>query len=398
MVDFSAEFLQFLKAYAPESAYNDAIAEIPSGGSKEQEKLREALEARKNEIYSRYKDKQAIWASIPEQIRERFGGRVPDEVMLAAEHGEIYTLREMEYNRSLTVSEAREVVKEKYNIKIPEDIVAPAAEALVLTALLSGYSENAAIGLARSRQVREQLRDKALAGTMTAEEKKAWLESRKETKRIIEQDWAQTQPERLLIRLFAKYNNGKISKEELVAKAADLMQKIDTEGRKENLLKYMQKRPIQAKLAHFSIETLNILADKFARSVPALDTQAQMIKLIDNYNQGVVTNLQEQVNTVVRAAKQSGLDLDLTHYGADSRHPMDAELRQRFMISSSINGVKYETLKGDKINLNSDYFRSLPADIQAKITSNELKAAKENTLQSRRSISAKDLRSTFRSS
>ena len=123
---------------------------------------------------------------------------------------------------------------------------------------------------------------------MSEEEKKlwrmAWLQSRKDTINTIKKDFAENQPEKLLLHILGKFNAGKISKDELLPQVADLVQRIDTNERHGNLLEYLQTERIQAKIGKFKPETLDILANSVLSKVPKAGKTQTMEKIQSKFS------------------------------------------------------------------------------------------------------------------
>ena len=385
MVDFSGNFQEFLKRYN-----SDAYQKIKDDKTPE-----EVL----NRIYNEYVSTFETWEKIPQILRDRYG-IVPQDIMDAASRGEIYTLREMEYDPSLkTAADARAQVDQK-RYAMAEDIVVPAAAAVFTAAVVAGYSAEAANELARNRQFRESLKERAASGSLTPEEKTLWHQSREKDAETIKKDWIKNQPEKMLIHLFTKLNRHPERKDKYLSQIADLIQKIETENRQDKLLKYLERPIVQAKLSRFKPEILDLLNDSLLKNVPtdmregylanAVPLKLKLTQLIDADNKGTIVNLQDKVNNLVKEAKQNEIGLDFKNYTAISSHPMSAELRQRLMIACCINNVAYRAPIGDKINLSSDYFKSLPADIQTLVASKEMGLRKKRLLDHGRALAVKE--------
>ena len=391
MVDFSASFKEFLKKYN-----STALAKVEDGNTPP-----DVL----NSIYAEYADTFHTWEKLPVVLRDRYD-IVPQDIMDAAAMGEIETLKKMENDRTLkTAEDARTKVEEEKmgNSKsvIPEDIIAPIAATAFMAAVAEGYSQQASHGLALESQVRDEIWRKAKGRNLTKEESKLIAESRMRTRNIIAKDWAEHQPEKMLIHMFSHLNRNPDKKDELLPKLADLIQKIETEGRQAELLRILQHPASQAKISRFSKETLDLMNSALLKNVPSelqngylansIPIKMKMAELIDSDNSGKATNIQEMINSLVKEAKDNGIGLDFKNYSARSPHPMSADLRQKLMIACCINDVPYRTSMTEKIQINSDYFRSLPSDVQAVVVSKELNLAKGRILSKERVADAKEL-------
>ena len=82
------------------------------------------------------------------------------------------------------------------------------------------------------------------------------------------------------------------------------------------------------------------------------------------------------VNKIVKHAKDKGIKIDLNEFGEKSENPMPLHLRQMFMVACKLNDVEYSPVNGEKINMSSDYVKSLPNDIQAILVAKNMKDAK----------------------
>ncbi len=272
MSDFSASFMEFLKIYNP-SAYDKAN----SDGVKPEELA---------SIYNANIAKYEIWESIPAAIRNRYPGQpVPQDVWEAAQRGEIYTLREMEYDPEIKqVSEAREKVAQEYSM--PADIVSDMAAATFVTALAAGYAMESCHQLALNRQHREDML-KNKPENMTDEEKDAWMKDwlavRQKDFNLIKKDWAEHQPEKLLMHLLSKHNRGRLTTEEtekFPQMIEDLMQKIESpdNNRMQHLLNYIKTPRMQARIGRFNEETMDILTHTVLRKVPETEREQYLAK------------------------------------------------------------------------------------------------------------------------
>lgn len=281
MVDISAQYMEFLKAnYSGVAGRLETLLnENPSGDNPEEiakskAKIDEEIKTLAND--SERVHKFQIWEKVPSILRDRYNGQVPQEVLDAAERDEIYTLRVMEMHPEVKqVNQARDIAQEA-QAKIPSAIANTAAAMVFVSAITSGYSQDASTELANQRLARDALlATKALNPNMSEEEKKlwqlAWLQTRKDTIDTIKRDFAENQPEKMLVHILGKFNAGKLNKDELLPQIADLVQKIDTNERHGNLLEYLQTERIQAKIGKFKPETLDILANSVLNKVPQAD-------------------------------------------------------------------------------------------------------------------------------
>lgn len=287
--DFSPEFRRYLE-YMGKMPAEDATPE--------------AL----NSVYAANSGRFEIWNKLPEALKERYKGSVPPDVMEAAARDEYLTLREMEYHPEIKNAEdARTKVEERYDI--PADITSKVAKAAFIGAVVAGYSRAACAELALNSQIRENLADKARSNTLSEEEKKIWEQTRRDDFSIIKKDWTETAPEKLLIHVLSDFNRGKLKQEEVVPMIADLVQKIHNDGRSQQLLDYMKKAPIQAKLSHFKDEVLNVLEAGALPKITEVQQQQSLRTLASNIREQAEKRKIQQTNIPTEAIRQqlSGL-------------------------------------------------------------------------------------------
>lgn len=364
MNGFDDEFMEFLRTNHPtdylKACDNDVKPETLS------------------RIFSDYSSYFSTWVKVPQSIRDAFQGKLPVEIMELAAQGKIDDLRRIEAHKP---PEDKSV----YIPPAPEEVM---ATEIFAAAFLAGYSEAAAYTLAQNHLFRESLREKALAGTLTEEEKRSWRLSRESDKKTIEKDWNEVQPEKMLIHLYAKFNRGHIKEDELMPRVVALMQKIEEHHRHEHLLAYIKSRPIQRKLAHFREEVLASLSQTVMHDIvielperglrDKLSQHSQIRRLIDTANDTGGNVLTAQISDFVKNLKNSGEKLDLRSFGNDSAHPMPESLQQMFMVACCVHKVPYLSADGKKINPTDDFIKSLPQDIQSLVISREAEQAQNS--------------------
>ncbi|MBP5216153.1 MAG: hypothetical protein J6039_06355, partial [Alphaproteobacteria bacterium] len=128
---------------------------------------------------------------------------------------------------------------------------------------------------------------------------KACAESRQADVKTIQKDWTENSPEKLLFHVLSDYNRGKLSKEEVTPMIADLMQKIDNEGRHEQLMEYMKQVPIKAKLSHFKDEVLTLLE---TAAIPKAQEAPQQQQSLRTLAENIRTEQQNRQNRAPRAS------------------------------------------------------------------------------------------------
>lgn len=370
MEKFDDNFLEFLKAYEPSDFYK-----VVSGDAKP-----EVL----NHIYDDHKRKFAAWLKVPPPLRYEYGGRVPDEILAYAENGNIQALRNIARDRPANYSPELEKAIPNYIPPTPAEL---ALTATFITAINAGYNQDTSKELALNHDIREQLSNEAKKQkrNLNDEERKLWQETRRKDKDAIKRDWAQNQPEKMLLRLFREYNKGKIEQKEFLPQVADLMQKIENNNRQEHLLKLLHSPRFQARLALFRPEVLDTLSQAILKVLPEeektkylqkdISLDAPINYLIQRDGKGD-KNTAPVVNKIVKHAKDKGIKIDLNEFGEKSENPMPLHLRQMFMVACKLNDVEYSPVNGEKINMSSDYVKSLPNDIQAILVAKNMKDAK----------------------
>ena len=305
-------YMEFLKANYPDVAGRletlrdtNPTGDNPEEIAKAKAKLEEEFNAIANN--SERRNSFQIWEKVPYALRARYDGKVPPDIMEAAERDEYYVLREMEYHpEKRNVAEVRAEVEDKYANTFPQDILDMAVKAAVTAeviagikstyaaAKVAGYTDASSTALARhyleGQQLEKEgaaiLKDKNISEAERREKYKEWVRTVKvshdqEKANIILRDWGgdaergipANQPEKLLVHALGKYNRGKMDKDDLVALLAKYQ--LDINGRQPQLLEYLQRDNIQAKLGHFKDETLDLLSDYVLNKLP--DTERDNI-------------------------------------------------------------------------------------------------------------------------
>lgn len=305
-MEIESLYMEFLKANYPDVASRlETLRDTnPTGANQEEiDKAKAKLEEEFNAIAndSERKNRFQIWEKVPPALRARYDGKIPPDIMEAAERDEIYVLREMEYHpEKRNVAEVRAEVEEKYGNTFPQEIldyaikgafaaeIIASAKSAYASARVAGYTESSSLDLARhymDGQALEQegaaiLADKNLSETERREKYKEWVRKVKvphQQKKhdIIMRDWGgdsargipANQPEKLLIHSLGKFNRGRMDKDDLVALMAKYQ--LNMNGRQEQLLEYLQRGSVQAKLGHFNDETLGLLAHYVLNELPS---------------------------------------------------------------------------------------------------------------------------------
>ena len=226
----------------------------------------------KASIVNRHTSEFDIWKQVPYDVLLHWNGNPPEEIMYAASQG---NLRKLQLD-PFRIKEQDDVFNKDNDTQVSQEALK--ATAVYTIAVEAGYSIPAAMELAREGLVRENLRDKALKNLLSDEERDIWLKSREKTRDIIRKDWAENNPERLLVHIFAKYNRGQISAEELTDTTRELMGRIDASGRHEALLNYLSDERVQRRLSRFDGEVLDALSQTILSNIRLTEEQSQAIQ------------------------------------------------------------------------------------------------------------------------
>ncbi len=318
-MDITSQYMEFLSKNYPDIAgrLGTLMSETPTGNTPEEiEKAKAQID---EEIKTLANDservhKYEVWEKVPSILRDRYDGRVPPEIMEAAERDEIYVLREMEYHpEKRNVDEVRAEVEDKYrNIIAPEDIIQASliAQGIFSGAIVAGYMAENAADLARCRMQSDDLSSQLENPNLTDEEKAAihrqFLALHQSEYNIIKKDWGgdkakgikPNQPEKLLIHVLGKFNAGKMDQKELVAIMADLQPHL--KDRQSELLSYVQRKNIQAKIGHFKDETRDLLAHYVLKELPDISNSEVMEKSFRRSKLGQGLSVAQQAIAVAK--------------------------------------------------------------------------------------------------
>lgn len=227
----------------------------------------------KNSIINKHAHEFEIWKEIPYDVLLHWNGNPPIEIMEAASKGNYrklqldpYFIREDDDTYTTNFEDFHPA---------PEAVVASIAYSVALD---NGYSQDASYGMAEQSMLREVLREKALDNTLTIGEREIWRKSREKTRDIIRKDWAEHTPERLLVHVFAQYDRGKISVSELTDTTRELMGRIDSNGRHDELLKHLSSPWVQRRLSMFSDEVLDALSQTILSNIKLTKEQSEAIQ------------------------------------------------------------------------------------------------------------------------
>lgn len=268
MVDaYDSRFKEFLAAY---QSGHKLLADLNDPNISDEEK--NAKIAANSQLVRKYE----YWSSLPQSIIDAYQGHVPDYILeVAANHDET-ELRLLKENPRMK----QEELEEKARLEYAKDRDAwMAASGAVITASMlasasqpimdAGYNEKTANALGFERAFRDSLAETLKNRPFTKEERRLWLESRRETFRIIREDWIEHHPERYLIHLLKKHDRdlrrGKeISEEDLrmrVQEIANTITRIQSKGRLEHFEEYMNRPFIRRKIELMRPDTIETLLE-----------------------------------------------------------------------------------------------------------------------------------------
>jgi len=239
MADSGEEFLAFLKANCPED-YAKLSAENVS------DKLVTA-------VLFKHSAKFELWRKVPEYIRTKYAGRIPDDIM-----------ERLKTDPHLTDAEIKKIEKdrvdgaENYNNVIEFN----ASDVMVISAVSAsivkrGYSAKAAHELAVTQQTRKKLMYDQSLPLSPEEKKRLWAQSRETDRKTIKKDWIENQPERYAVHMLKKVNAGKISRDEAALQLDSLIKRIKEQDRIDNFRQALAEP--SARYQHYSPETKELL-------------------------------------------------------------------------------------------------------------------------------------------
>jgi len=257
-----SRFKEFLAAY---QSGHKLLADLNDPNLSDAEKS--AKIAANSQLVRKYE----YWSSLPQSIIDAYQGHVPDYILeVAANHNET-ELRLLKENPRMKQEELEEKERQEY---AKEREAWLAASGAVITAAMvasmaqpimdAGYNEKTANALGYERLFRDSMAETLKHRPFTEEERRLWRESRRETFRIIRDDWIEHHPERYLIHILKKYDRdvrrGKeISEEDLrgrMQEIANTIQRIQSKGRLEHFDEYMNRPFIRRKIELMRPETL----------------------------------------------------------------------------------------------------------------------------------------------
>lgn len=223
MADIADDFLTFLKAYFPEDY-----------GKVSRDNVSDSVVV---SVMSKHKDRFNNWLKVPQTIRDEYFGRVPSDILRAAQT-----------DNNLTVDECRDI-EDKRTYNTPSYISDELGDGIVLSddekktilnnamnIMMKGYAFETAVRLSKNAAFRSRMEELEKQGEITHERHmQIRQDSRKDDKKSIKTDWANNQPEKLLINIIKKIDAGKISAVEAIPQAFELYKALKEKGREAEL-------------------------------------------------------------------------------------------------------------------------------------------------------------------
>lgn len=257
MTDTGTEFLNFLKANHPED-YSKLSSDSVS-------------DSLVNAVFSKHRERFETWMKVPEWIRNKYNGRVPEDILAAART-----------DPNLTEAEVKNIENNRPEEKLADmmqnvgftaaDYTAAAIIAKAITD--KGYSTKAAQNLAYTRQIRHKLAADN-PSKLTPEQKKMWCETREYDHKTIKKDWCENQPERMAVHLLKQLNRGKFDKEAALPQLDSLLNKIIQQKREKEFVECL--RSPQGQLKHYTPETKEFLGELIkSHQIPMTPLQKAM--------------------------------------------------------------------------------------------------------------------------
>lgn len=242
MADTGTDFLYFLKANYPED-YGKLASDSVS-------------DSLVNTVFSKHREHFETWMKVPQWIRDKYNGKVPENILEVARTDPNLTdheIKNIERNRP----------NENYSVNLDNlafnisDYASIAAIAQQISQ--KGYSEQSARNLAYARQIRRKLLEDSSIKLTPKQKKQLWLETRQNDQKNIKKDWCENQPERMAIHLLKQLNCGKIDKNQALPQLDILFKKIAEQDHGEALAEQL-KQP-QSRFKHYKSDTRELLSE-----------------------------------------------------------------------------------------------------------------------------------------
>ena len=217
MAEITDEFIMFL-----EKNYRSLYARVTAPN---------ADKVTVDTIVSNMSDEFEIWKRIPQWIKNKYGDRIPKDVLNGVVPVKDYIVSEKQ----------KEVDKGK---KTSSDSNGTDLLDYSLAYIALGYSPKAAEGLANNKFKRNQMRNvMALGMAMTDEMRRDWHDTRQSDIDIMRKDWIENQPEKYLLHVVKECSR--------------------TEGKCENAATDQEKAKYAMRLSQLRTE-MRMIAERFS--------------------------------------------------------------------------------------------------------------------------------------
>lgn len=234
MTDTGTDFLTFLKANYPEDY-----------GKMSKDNVDDALV---NAVIAKHQAQFDVWKKVPERIRDKYQGRVPDDILEAART-----------DNNLTINEVHKIEEERNDaLSIPS--LASIYDNPIITGIVlsevakhriaektqhmcnNGCSHKNAMVLAISNETQKALREESNSGKITKKDiKQAWKQIREKQLESLKDEYYNENPVKGLVHIAKKLNRGKIDKETALPQMDALMKKVKDMDRAQELEEFLKQ-------------------------------------------------------------------------------------------------------------------------------------------------------------
>lgn len=313
MANVSGDFERFLYANYPDDYRRATAKDVPE----------DVLTA----IISKHRAHYEIWQAIPEWIKNKYGDRLPKDVLNGNDDVKKFVKDEIE-------KDAKET----------EDCMAVMTAGLALAAL--GYAAETVEVLTQNQAMRQQLLAEAKGGVLSKAQMEKWLALRESDKNAILQDYKNYQPEKYLLHLAKELSREKKRAErggagadkagaEMRAASLERELKKYAKGLKgkdvlEKAVTYLRGEPQQAALRHLSPDVLTLFTGVMA---------GQNIKIEPSLN-GEQKNRETTRDDVAFSLKQSFVNKVREAKAVSEKSKRESKLAERFLVKKTKGNVK----------------------------------------------------------
>lgn len=239
MANLSDDFLEFLRVNFPDAYRRGSIKDLPEDVA--------------TSLMSRYGHRYEIWKKIPDDVKNKYGGRVPPEVL----NGNITV-------HDYVVSERNKTAQEE---KDRSELLTFSVSMLAL-----GYTTETVATLMENRETREMLLAASKDGVLSDEQHAKWILSRIADFHAIATDWQEMQPEKYALHLAKSLSREKKRQarggadfdmeasnqkiKEIEQELAGITARLDTRGSRQNMVDFLRGQSQQSALRHLDPEVL----------------------------------------------------------------------------------------------------------------------------------------------